>query len=276
MDEVDTKPSVGDAEESKRSLDVTLLVMAYNEASALEATVEECVEWLQRNRLDAPVVILDDGSTDGTDQIADRLAATYPCVSVYHQPENVGQFRNITRGLELAGTTYFAAIPGDGQFEIDSLDLYLPFIGEYDIIFGIPNNEIVRGKWRVVLSHLWRLYLLALFGVSVTYLAGLSVAPVELVRSMKTRSEGFLGWYETMVRVVISGASFIQIPFVMRPRHGGESNAFSPLRNALDLVRMARVWSLIKGPGMVPRGPEFPEIRELYRKYREALNETDS
>ncbi len=250
-----------------QDLDLTLIVIAYNEEDGLRRTVEECVAWLDGSGRGAPILIMDDGSTDRTAAIADELAAADPRVSVFHHPRNVGQFRNIRRGLELARTRWFTIIPGDGQVEVASLDMFLPHVGNYDVIFGFPNNEAVRGRRRVMLSHLWRLYLLALFGISVTYLAGLIIAPVDLVRRVETRSQGFLGWYETMVRLVMSGIDFIQIPFVIRPRTGGRTKAIRPWRNLTDLVRMLFVWVRVKGPGILPPGWEFSRQRALYRAY---------
>lgn len=257
------------------ALDLTFLVIAYNEEGGLRATVEEIVGWLRGHGRQAQVLVLDDGSTDRTPGIADQLAAEYPSVEVFHHPKNVGQLLNIRKGLELARTTWFTIIPADGQMVVSSLDLFLPHVGKYDIIFGFPNNEGERGRSRVILSHLWRLYLLALFNVSVTYLAGLIIAPVDLVRRIEPRTGGFLGWYETMVRAVLGGARFMQVPFLMRPRIGGVSKALRPGRNVLDLVRMLDVWRRIKYEGILPAGRESAKASQVYRSYLEAKDRTD-
>lgn len=255
--------------EPGEDLDLTMLVIAYDEEGGLRSTVEECLGWLRRHGKRARVIVLDDGSTDRTPQIADELAAEHALVDVFHHPTNVGQHRNIRKGLELVRTTWFTIIPADGQVEISSLDLFLPHIGKYDIIFGFPNNEEERGRSRVILSHLWRLYLLALFNVSVTYLAGLMIAPADLVRRIEPRTDGFLGWYETMTRAVLGGARFIQVPFFIRPRIGGRSKALHPLRNVADALRMLDVWRRIKFLGILPAGRESARLREIYRGYRE-------
>ena len=124
-----------------------------------------------------------------------------------------------------------------------------------------------------MLSYIWRLYLLVLFGVSVTYLGGLVVLPVGLIRRIPTRTDGFLGWYETTVRLVKSGASIIQLPFVMRERSGGDSKALNPLRNIADVVRMAMIWWRIKDPGFLPAGREYADRRRPFEDYCAALQE---
>ena len=254
-------------------LDLTFVILAYNEELGIAETIEDCVTWIERSGRQVQILVMDDASTDGTGEIADRCAAEYDYVRVHHQVRNRGQFHNMRRSFEMIETTHFAFIPGDNQFDLMSFDLFVPHIGQYDIIFGFPNDESVRGRQRVMLSYLWRLYLLALFGVSVTYMGGLVVLPVGLIRRIPTRSQGFLGWYETTVRLVNSGASIIQLPFIMRRRVGGESKALNPLRNAIDVLRMARIWWRIKAPGLLPAGVEWPERRRPYDAFNEARQE---
>jgi glycosyltransferase involved in cell wall biosynthesis len=252
----------------EKELDLTFVVLAYNEEQLIEATVLEIISMLEAVDRRATILIMDDGSTDRTPAIADRLVAEHRDVRCYHHPENVGQSANIRKGIELVETTWYASLPGDNQFIMSSFERFIPFLGQYDIIFGFPNNEYERGRARVTASHLWRLYLLALFGISVTYLAGLVVAPRDLVLAMEPDNDGFLGWYETAVRLVLCGATYIQIPFEIRDREAGTSKAVAPLRNLRDLQRMAGVWRRIKGVGVLPEGSEYRHIREIYTRFQ--------
>jgi glycosyltransferase involved in cell wall biosynthesis len=261
---------------STESIDLTFVVIAYNEAELLEATILEIQDMLASIGRQAPILIMNDGSTDATPAIANELSERFENTRCYHHPENVGQWANIRKGIELTETTYYVSIPGDNQFEMASFHRFLPFLGQYDILFGFPNNEYERGRTRTFLSHLWRLYLLTLFGISVTYLAGVVVAPRALVLKMNPENEGFLGWYETAVRLVLSGASYIQIPFEIRDRTAGESKAFRPARNIRDLGRMLNVWRRIKGPGVLPQGSSYEGIRAAYDRYLGELEEQDA
>jgi hypothetical protein len=256
------------SEAGLETVDITFVVIAYNEEGSLRATVEDCLAWMKRSGKTAPILIMDDASTDRTPEIADELAAEHDVVRVHHQPANKGQFNNIRSSWSLVETTYFTIIPGDNQFDIASFDMFLRELGRYDIIFGFPNNEEVRGRVRVVLSHAWRLYMLILFGFPVTYLGGLVIIPTDLVRRMRTATDGYLGWYETALRLCVSGATYIQIPFTMRQRVAGESRAVKPIQNFRDLVGMLGVWRRIKGTGFLPAGPEHDEVRAAYESYR--------
>lgn len=247
--------------------ELTLVILAYNEESGIALTLEDCVGWVEYSGRAIDVLVMNDGSSDRTGVIADEYADRYEYVKVCHQPRNLGQFGNVRSSLSLVESPYVAFIPGDNQFEMASFDMFMPHIGQCDIIFGFPNDEGVRGRSRVLLSYLWRLYLLILFGVSVSYMGGLIVVPVDLMRRIPTRNEGFLGWYETTVRMVLTGATIIQLPFVMRERAGGDSKAVNPLRNVADLTRMAMVWWRIKPPGFFGAGREWSERKKPYQDY---------
>jgi cellulose synthase/poly-beta-1,6-N-acetylglucosamine synthase-like glycosyltransferase len=249
-------------------LDLTFVVCAYNEEECLRAAVEDCLTWMRHAKRVPQILIMNDGSTDRTAIIADELAREHPgVIRAYHAPKNLGQLRLIRTSWPLVATTYYAVIPGDAQFDMQSFDLFLPFIGKFDVILGFPNNEEIRGRLRVTLSYLWRLYLLGLYGIAMVYLGGLIVLPVDLVRRIETNSEGFLGWYELILRVCMSGASIIQIPFVMRERAGGESKAFSPLKNLGYVAQMTGIWRKIKGEGLLPAGSDFKTMKQVYIDY---------
>ncbi len=254
-------------------LDLTFLVICFNEEGGLRDTILEINKMLESVNCTANILILNDGSTDGTKAVADKLVKEFAWVEAFHHPKNVGQFYNLRKGLELARTTYYTTVPGDNQFLMSSYLAFIPFIGKYDVIFGFPNNEGVRGKKRVVLSYLWRIYLVILFNVTVVYLAGMKVAPVELMRRLASKRSGYLGSYETYVRMVLSGITYMQLPFGMRDRIGGKSKAVKPLRNILDVIKMLGIWWKIKGPGIFGPGSEYPKLKEEYKAFKAKLDE---
>ena len=69
---------------------LTVFVPAYNEVENLAPTVETIMRALSVSVEDYEVIVVDDGSTDGTDEVADALAARYPEVRVIHNPRNMG------------------------------------------------------------------------------------------------------------------------------------------------------------------------------------------
>ena len=88
------------------SAGLTVVVPAWNEETRLAVTVEEVVAAARRHLADFEVIIVDDGSTDGTPSVAARLAARFPCVLVVRHETNLGVGAAYYTGLSLAKFLY--------------------------------------------------------------------------------------------------------------------------------------------------------------------------
>jgi glycosyltransferase involved in cell wall biosynthesis len=77
-------------EEPHAAPTITCCVFAWDEVATLRAVVESQLAELERLGVPHEVLIIDDGSTDGTGEEADRLARERPAVRVIHHGENRG------------------------------------------------------------------------------------------------------------------------------------------------------------------------------------------
>src|SRR5712692_1611749 len=69
---------------------LSVLIPAFNAARSLEATVDRLLRALNVSVEDFEILIVDDGSSDGTGVAADRLAEQYSQVRVFHNPSHTG------------------------------------------------------------------------------------------------------------------------------------------------------------------------------------------
>jgi glycosyltransferase involved in cell wall biosynthesis len=77
--------------EPEGSVEVSIVFPAYNEADALEAAVEKVIQALNEFTHSYEIIIAEDGSTDGTDRLADGLAEKYPFVKHIHREKRLGR-----------------------------------------------------------------------------------------------------------------------------------------------------------------------------------------
>lgn len=97
---------------------LTFVVPCYNS----EAYLHKCIESLLPARKDCEIIIIDDGSTDRTGEIADGYAEAAPdCVRVIHQP-NGGHGAGINNGLAASQGIYFKVIDSDDWADSDALN----------------------------------------------------------------------------------------------------------------------------------------------------------
>ena len=96
---------------------ITFAVPCYNSA----AYMEKCVETLLTAGEAAEIILIDDGSVDGTPAICDRYAETYPeIIRVIHQP-NGGHGEGVNQGLRHATGMYYKVVDSDDWLDVEAL-----------------------------------------------------------------------------------------------------------------------------------------------------------
>ena len=103
----------------KRSLSVLLPV--HNRQSTLAATVQEILELLPELTRHLEVVIIDDGSTDATIEVADELATLYPQVRVCRHAVHLGRAAAIGSGLDRSKGEIILVVDGDRRLPIERI-----------------------------------------------------------------------------------------------------------------------------------------------------------
>jgi glycosyltransferase involved in cell wall biosynthesis len=117
---------------------LSVLIAAFNEADTLQPCVERVLAAPLPAALEREIVLVDDGSTDFTGEIAQQLAERHPAVRVFRQPENRGKGAAIRRAI--AEMTGDVAILQDADLEYDPADyprVLRPILdGRADAVFG--------------------------------------------------------------------------------------------------------------------------------------------
>src|SRR5205085_7099780 len=106
---------------------------AFNEVHNLEAAVRDVVA-ASTEFDDYEVLIVDDGSTDGSGELADRLAHELPRVRALHHPRNQGFGAAYGTALAEAQMAYFTFVPGDHEVAPESVVRIFAAVGKADIV----------------------------------------------------------------------------------------------------------------------------------------------
>jgi dolichol-phosphate mannosyltransferase len=142
--------------------EILIVVPTYNEIESLEAILGR----LRQSVPQADVLIVDDSSPDGTGQLADRIAAADPAVSVLHRVEKDGLGRAYLAGFAIAlaaGYTYVVEIDADGSHDPGELPPMLQLAENgADLVLGsrwVPGGSVVNWPWlRQVISRAGNTY----------------------------------------------------------------------------------------------------------------------
>jgi dolichol-phosphate mannosyltransferase len=208
-----------------------LVIPTYNEASNLEAIVDAVRGYLEPA---GRILIVDDSSPDGTGQIADRLAAELPSVSVLHRPhkQGLGPAYVAGFGVALAGGAGLVA-QMDADFSHDPADLprLLAASGDADLVLGsryVPGGGVEQwGPLRRLVSRGGCAYARTVLGVEVRDLTGgfkvFRRRVLEAIDLATISAFGYAFQVETTYRALQSGFRVVEVPIVFRDRRVGES-----------------------------------------------------
>jgi glycosyltransferase involved in cell wall biosynthesis len=222
---------------------ITCAVLAWNEVATLRSVVEELRPALRDLKVSYEILVIDDGSTDGSSEVADALAAESDDVRVVHHGENRGLGGAYRTGFREARGTYLTFFPADGQFPGSILPSFYPLIERYDMVLGnLPaRRDSFRGR---VLTRAERLVYRVIFG-AMPRLEGVFMMRRSMLAELPLKSEG-RGWVnvmELLIRAARGGYRLVGVPTVLRPRSSGTSkvNNLRTIRaNVEQLVKLRR------------------------------------
>jgi dolichol-phosphate mannosyltransferase len=213
-----------------------LILPTYNEAENVQAIVEASGEVLARAAPEGyRVLIVDDGSPDGTGELADRLAAQHDWVEVLHRAEKNGIGPAYLAGFRHAldrGAAYVLEM--DSDFSHDPADLARLLEAVYggaDLALG---SRYVRGggvtDWgmlRRFISEGGSTYARLVLGLTVRDLTGgfkcFRREVLEAIHFDGVRSRGYAFQVELTYRAVQAGFRVVEVPIIFRDRQHGTS-----------------------------------------------------
>jgi glycosyltransferase involved in cell wall biosynthesis len=220
---------------------LSVIVPALNEERHLEAAVAEVVRAVEGRFDDWEILLFDDGSTDATGAIADRLAAKNPRVVVTHnaRPRNLGGVYK--QGVAMARCEYLVMIPGDNENPASAMTPVFDAIGRAEIVIPYPDNENARSRARVLISKSYVRILNRLFDLDIPYYNGTVVHRTERLKALAIDTDSFAYQSEILLKLLRSGATWVGVPVRIEPKPGRRSKALRPSNVAgvgLALVRL--------------------------------------
>ena len=211
--------------------DVWLVLPTYNEAENLEPLVLAARPQLPSG---SRILVVDDGSPDGTGEIADRLAAEGDDVDVLHRPDKQGLGPAYVAGFRHALTGGARlVVQMDADFSHDPADIpaLLAAAAEADLVLGsryVDGGSVADwGPLRRTISRGGSAYARGVLGVEIRDLTGgFKAIRREVLEAIDLGSISSLGYafqVEITYRAVRAGFRVVEVPITFRDRRVGES-----------------------------------------------------
>jgi len=207
---------------------LSLVLPAHNEFNNIPVVTQRALEVLPELAESFEIIVVDDGSTDGTGALIDRLAVENPTIRAVHHPKNRGYGAALTSGFQAATGDFIMFMDSDQQFDIADLSYLSPFVGQYDIVAGYRIDR-QDARYRILYARMFKLAVRFLFGVNLRDTdCAFKVFRADLLKTMKLESPGALINTEILAKSRRSRASHIEVGVHHYPRATGESSGGSP------------------------------------------------
>ncbi len=225
---------------------ISIVVPAYNEAENIRPLVHKFADMINRTKLPAEVIIVDDGSQEQTLQFAQDEARRHRFLHVCSHRQNRGLTAALETGFERASGRVFVFWPADLQYLPDDIPKMVARIDEgYDVICGWKQGRY--GLKRIV-SFAYNMLSRLLFGIRVHDLNSVKAFRREVYEAMPPLQDG---WHRYLVVLAADrGFKVGEVRVKLYPRKHGKSK-FGILRIPIgisDLFSVKYRISFMKKP----------------------------
>ena len=225
---------------------LSIIVPAYCEAENILATLDNLARALEPLDLTHEIIVVDDGSSDGTGALVTANRSRFPAVRLLINERNLGFGASYRRGVDAATLEHIVMVHGDNAWGHDTLRDLFSHVGEADIIIGFTRQMWRSRTWRrTFLSKAFTFLVNVITQRWLTYYNGLQIHRATVLKSLRIESHGYGFQAEVLVKALRCTQSYLEVPMDLIERKHGESQAFR-MKNVVDVVRT--LWLLCTLP----------------------------
>jgi glycosyltransferase involved in cell wall biosynthesis len=236
---IETAPAVAAPDPSAPCLPgLSIVLPCFNEEANVADAIRAAMAAAKATAEAYEVVVVNDGSTDATAEIASAFAAEDEHVRLIVHAANRGYGDALRSGLRAARILLTDA---DLQFDLGELEEFLPFAGQADLVVGCRRHRSDPIGRRVNAS-LWNLLVRRLFHVPIRDVdCAFKLVRADALDGIALTSHGAMISTELIVKALAGGARLRELDVHHHPRVAGEQSGASPrvvLRAFQELLKL--------------------------------------
>jgi dolichol-phosphate mannosyltransferase len=219
-------------------LNWSVIIFCYNERDNVAKVIEGVYEFLKVNNVaQYEVIVVDDGSTDGTKQEIEKFAQIKPNFFFVNHKENKGIGLALRSGYDKAKMEYICAVPGDNQFDVSELSKVKPFSNL--TFYSFYRTNMYKSWYRKLIHLLNKAFNKFLLGMSIRDVNWIKVYRKEQLDSVSYQLESSIIESEICAKLYKMGVRPIEFPSKYLPRDYGY-----PKGGTWKTIKMA-VWETL-------------------------------
>jgi glycosyltransferase involved in cell wall biosynthesis len=206
---------------------LSIVIPVYNEAQTVREVIERVLA-VNVGDFDREIIVVDDGSTDASAEIADEAARAFPTiVRAHHSPINLGKGAALRIGFRFSTGDFI--VVQDADLELDPEEyvrLLAPILdGRAEIVYGsrfAGDARHVRRVTRIANQFLTTLTNLLFFGRLTDMETAYKAFRRDVLQRIRLRCVGFDFEPEFTAKVLLAGYRVVEVPITYRPRRENE------------------------------------------------------
>lgn len=228
---------------SKQTFSISAFFPAYNDENSITPLVEKVSAILQQVTNDYEVIVVNDGSSDGTADVLNELATRLPYLRVVHHPRNRGYGGALRSGFEHATKDMVFYTDGDGQYDVAEIANLIPLMtDDVDVVNGYKRKRSDNRR-RIVLGGIYKFLSRNLFGLPIRDVdCDFRLMRRTMIQNIELTSTSGVVCTEMIYKLRMAGCRFAETPVHHYPRLHGQSQFFTVKRVARTGYDFFRLW----------------------------------
>ncbi len=204
---------------------LSLIMPAYNEEASVEKTLRRCLAALEECADPFEILVIDDGSSDRTAEIAERIAAEDPRVRVLHNERNLNYGISLIRGIREARYEWILHDGVDLPLAPEDIATVCGYMSDADVLVARRADRGAHSPWRKLTSFTNNLLLRLLFAPRTRDLNFVQFYRRSFAQSLAIQSTGPASVTpELILRAERLGARVREIRAEFRRREAGRAH----------------------------------------------------
>lgn len=220
---------------------VSIVIPVHNEKEVIEEVVRSIYGNVYSKLDDAEFIVAEDGSTDGTKGVLEKLAKEIP-IKLVISNERKGYDKAVRDALSLATKDIVFFADSDGQHKYSDFWKLLPFIEDFDIVTGFKCPRI--DTWlRTFISRVMNTLIYFMFGCfSRDINSGFKVFRRSALGEVLKRCDDDLEFISTklLIKAYLLGMQIAEVPVLHFERKFGESRGLPTSKIPIKILRLLR------------------------------------
>lgn len=203
---------------------LSVIIPAFNEEPALNDVLDEVVRVLECSGTIFEIVVIDDGSTDGSAGLLSLRASSDPRITSVNHEQNYGKGKALRSGIEKSSAyDWTLLIDADLQIPLTELASFEAATAKADVIIGNRLNKHY-GIYRRAISFVNRCLVSALFGIHVRDVnCPFKLIKTDRLRDVDLSANGFGIDAELLWQLSIKEPTVVEVPVESHTRRTGTS-----------------------------------------------------